>query len=384
MKTPLLILAVSAAFAQPVLAGTSAVADAQAPGAIERHLEKHIIINGLDVLADAAGARATADSWRAWADEFARDMESSFSYLFSDRVGRGKVVKGAPYSAQAVSETNRTLADGNVISKKSTSRVYRDAEGRTRQETLSADGKARSVYIHDPVAGESYTLMPERKRAIVLPRMSMPSFDVKTDEKGRKKIIVGGKEIVVDGKEVTVDGNKRIVIKTHEDDDGDGTNREEVRVQVIRMGDQVTKEITVIPGAPTPPIPPTPPTPPMPPMPPLAGTGSMHLDSAIARGKVTTGTLAAKEIEGVKAEGKSSTTVIAAGEIGNRNPIQVTSETWTSPELQVTLYSRSMDPRYGETLYKLTNIRRGDPQADLFKVPDDYKKSGRGAREGRG
>ena len=384
MKTSLLILAVSAAFAQPALAATSVIAEAQAPGAIEKHidehiekhLERHIIINGVDVLADAAGARASADavrasaeSWRAWADEFARDMESSFTYRFSDRVGRGRVVKGAPYSAQAAIETNRTLADGNVISKQSTSRVYRDGEGRTRQESL-ADGKVRSVYIHDPVAGESYTLLPEMKRATVLPKMSMPSLDAKTDEKGRKKIIVGGKEIVVDG-------NKPIIVTTHEGGEGDGTKREEIRVQVIGMGGHESKEVTIT-------TPPLPPLPPLPPAPPLSRSGSMHLDGAIARGKVTTATLGEKDIEGVKAEGKSSTTVIAAGEIGNRNAIQVTSETWTSPELQVTLYSRSMDPRYGETLYKLTNIRRGEPSADFFKVPDDYRKSGRGAREGRG
>jgi hypothetical protein len=288
-----------------------------------------------------------------------------------------------------VSETNRTLADGNVISKKTASRVYRDGEGRTRQETL-VDGKVRSVYIHDPVAGESYTLTPDRKRALVLPRVSMPSIDVKTDEKGRKKIVINGKEITVNAKDVVIDGDRRVIVKTHEPGDGDGTNREEVRVQVIRMGDQVTREVIVSPGMPVPPAPPVPPMPPLPPsahlqhLPPLAGTGSMHLDNAIARGKVTTGTLAAKDIEGVKAEGKNSSTVIAAGEIGNRNPIQVTSETWTSPELKVTLFSRSVDPRYGETLYRLTNIRRGEPSADLFKVPEDYRKSGRGAREGRG
>ena len=396
MKNPLLILAAVAALAQPAWAARPTAADAQAPAEPEMHFEKHIVINGVDVLADSAQARAaaeaarvSADSWRAWADEFARDMEGSFSYQFSDRVGRGKVVKGAPYSADATSETNRTLADGNVISKRTASRVYRDGEGRTRQETLSADGQVRSVYIHDPVAGESYTLVPGAKRAIVLPRVSMPSVDVKTDEKGRRKVIVNGKEIVADGKEVALDGGKRIVIKTHEDGDGEGPNREEVRVQVIRIGDHVSKEVTVTPGVPTSPAPPAPGAhvvPPLPPIPPMAmpGMGSMHLDGAISRGKVTTGTLAAKEIEGVRAEGKSSTTVIAAGEIGNRNPIQVTSETWTSPELQVTLYSRSMDPRYGETLYKLTNIRRGEPAADLFKVPEDYRKSGRAAREARG
>src|SRR5689334_11482640 len=43
----------------------------------------------------------------------------------------GKTVKGAPYSADAVTETIQTLADGNRIVNRMTSSVYRDSEGRT-------------------------------------------------------------------------------------------------------------------------------------------------------------------------------------------------------------------------------------------------------------
>ena len=71
---------------------------------------------------------------------------------------------------------------------------------------------------------------------------------------------------------------------------------------------------------------------------------------------------------------------IPAGKIGNRNPINVTSETWYSPELQVTVYSRYNDPRTGESIYRLAAIKRVEPAADLFKVPEDYKMRGRGAR----
>src|SRR5215208_3618255 len=46
----------------------------------------------------------------------------------------GKLVKGAPYSAQAVTETVQTLSDGNRIVRKNTAQLYRDAEGRTRRE----------------------------------------------------------------------------------------------------------------------------------------------------------------------------------------------------------------------------------------------------------
>jgi hypothetical protein len=48
-------------------------------------------------------------------------------------------------------------------------------------------------------------------------------------------------------------------------------------------------------------------------------------------------------------------------------------ETWYSPDLQVTVYSRHSDPRTGESVYRLASIRRGEPAPDLFKVPEDYK-----------
>ena len=56
----------------------------------------------------------------------------------------------------------------------------------------------------------------------------------------------------------------------------------------------------------------------------------------------------------------------------NRAPINITSESWYSPELQVTVYSRYNDPRTGESIYRLAGIRRGEPGADLFNVPQEY------------
>ncbi len=50
--------------------------------------------------------------------------------FIAEEVAPGKVVKGAPYSAEAVAETTQTLADGNRIQHKSTAMVYRDGQGR--------------------------------------------------------------------------------------------------------------------------------------------------------------------------------------------------------------------------------------------------------------
>src|ERR1700751_4840767 len=46
----------------------------------------------------------------------------------------GKVVKGAPFSATATSETTETLQDGSVLHRTSQVPMYRDSQGRPRHE----------------------------------------------------------------------------------------------------------------------------------------------------------------------------------------------------------------------------------------------------------
>lgn len=82
--------------------------------------------------------------------------------------------------------------------------------------------------------------------------------------------------------------------------------------------------------------------------------------------------LGQKAIEGVMAEGSRTTTTIPAGKIGNAQAIKVVSEQWFSPDLQVIIMTRHADPRSGETLYRLTNIIRGEQDRSLFEVPADY------------
>src|SRR5438874_1375566 len=61
-------------------------------------------------------------------------MEHTFDFVASEFSFDGKVVKNAPYSAEAVTETTQRLVDGNRITNKMTSNMYRDNEGRTRRE----------------------------------------------------------------------------------------------------------------------------------------------------------------------------------------------------------------------------------------------------------
>jgi hypothetical protein len=82
--------------------------------------------------------------------------------------------------------------------------------------------------------------------------------------------------------------------------------------------------------------------------------------------------LGQQTIEGVLCEGRRATSIITAEEVGNELPITIVNEQWYSPELQVYVLTRQSDPRAGETIYRLTNINRGEPGRELFEVPADY------------
>ena len=86
-----------------------------------------------------------------------------------------KVVTGAPYSAEVSNSVVETLADGNTIHRTSTGRTARDSQGRTYlQETitegpLAQTGPTTLAFITDPVAGYSYELKANTKKANRMP-----------------------------------------------------------------------------------------------------------------------------------------------------------------------------------------------------------------------
>jgi hypothetical protein len=92
----------------------------------------------------------------------------------------------------------------------------------------------------------------------------------------------------------------------------------------------------------------------------------------ITKSDAKTESLGKQTIEGVEAEGTRSTLTIPAGTIGNELPIASTTERWYSSELQTVVMSKRSDPRFGDTVYRLTNIQRGEQPATLFDVPADY------------
>jgi len=86
--------------------------------------------------------------------------------------------------------------------------------------------------------------------------------------------------------------------------------------------------------------------------------------------------LGTKTIEGVKVEGTRVSFAIPVGHIGNDKPIDVVTEKWFSTELQVLVMSRHLDPIAGEHIFKLVNIKRSEPSAEMFAVPAGFRTEG--------
>jgi hypothetical protein len=77
-------------------------------------------------------------------------------------------------------------------------------------------------------------------------------------------------------------------------------------------------------------------------------------------------------IEGLAVQGTRTTSTIPAGRIGNERDILVVDEVWYSRDLQMNLITKRSDPRSGETVLRITNISRSEPDPALFLVPAGY------------
>ena len=250
----------------------------------------------------------------------------------------GKVVTGAPYSAEAVTETIQTLGDGNRIVNRMSSMIYRDSEGRTRREQslkgLGALGAGeepfKTIFINDPVAGVTFALDSRSHTA----HKSVPftfEFNTKKGEGEQFEFRVAP----------GVAANGSVIMNTRPGGVG-GTHVD------LDPPDQFTLRTE-------------------------AGVGETFVfRTKSSNANEVKEQLGKQNIGGVEAEGTRTTVTIAAGEIGNERPIEIVSERWYSPELQLVVMTRHSDPRTGETTYKLTNINRSEPAKSLFEVPSDY------------
>ncbi len=271
--------------------------------------------------------------------------QGGYGVIAVDPVDMGAAVYDAPYSAEAITEVTQVLADGNRIELRTSAAIARNGQGRTRREqsgiplgTFMAPSMQPIVTITDPKSGVHLTLNYEQKVAYRMKPL-----------RGRPATPAGGSAGIMYGS---------AGMMGRPDQDG------LLRDPAFQAGRRVP--------------------PPPPPgslaigvdaeaMPPMMATAAVAGTPLPWDGTVRREVLAAKEMEGVRVEGVRTVMTIPAGSIGNALPIEVVNERWLSPELRVVVMTRRFDPRFGETVYRLTNIVRSEPPPELFRVPADFR-----------
>lgn len=239
------------------------------------------------------------------------------------------VVKGAPFSAEAVSESVQILADGNKITRSSTTKMYRDSEGRFRRESApltnnnptnnpkiaSALGFQGTISIFDPVSNQRFILNPTEKTA----------RKIATFPGAAEGAVIANGQPLSHATKVYIEQDAARRIET----------TAATRANVVVLPSLVATHVE--------------------------GSGPGNTES-----------LGTRNFEGVEAEGTRTVTTFAPGAIGNEREIEIVYERWYSKELQLIVYSRHFDPRFGEQTYRLTNISRSEPDRSLFVPPSDY------------
>jgi len=279
--------------------------------------------------------------------------DNTFVFVSSEMSIDGKLVKGAPYSAQAVNESVQTLPGGNRIVRQNTTTIYRDSEGRTRRDqTISVVGSysaagepAQTTFINDPVAGVNYILDAKNRTA----RKIDVGLRVAAEQKAVEAKMEAMKQKMADRRTGAEDRPSTDVEKI--------ATEKAVVAATAGGGPGIRYEMrTGGPGA----------------GPAMIGGGGGFIMMRDDKKNTRKEELGKQMVEGVEAEGTRYVTTIAAGEIGNEQPIEIVFESWYSPELQTVVMSKHSDPRTGENTYRLTNINRSEPAHSLFEVPADY------------
>jgi hypothetical protein len=262
------------------------------------------------------GAAAAQDTQTVEERTVIKRMLSEAEVLGAKGGFLGAAVKGSPYSGEEITEFTQVLADGTHIHTESQTKVYRDSQGRVRRETPEA------VTIWDPVANASYFLNQKDQTYRQMP-LAVEYFTTRVSKDGAVGV-------------------------------------------AMRVGNGASEAGGVmVSAAPPPPLPPPP------------GGGQVFFAQRLRRtGSSDTPpkSLGRQTIEGLAADGTQQVDTIETGAIGNDRPIQITAERWFSPDLQTVVLTKHNDPRTGEEVFRLTNVSRGEPPANLFSVPAGYQK----------
>lgn len=276
-----------------------------------------------------------------------------------------KTLKGAPFSAEAVNESVQILADGNRIVRRSTTKMYRDSEGRYRREGSPAVGGAAGSYItsvgtsiSDPVGGFRYVLMDSDKSARRMPlglafsgQGSNITLLTTTNKAAQAELAAAGSARQAG----TINTGNGVTVITTDPAKHAAAVKLETETALLAKSAPTVVGATITPGE--------------------HGT-IVHTGSGFYTTSATnteTESLGTRDFHGVNADGTRTVTKIPAGTIGNEREIEVIYERWYSKDLQMIVYSKHSDPRYGDQTYSLTSLSRAEPDSSLFTVPADYK-----------
>ena len=257
-------------------------------------------------------------------------------------------MKNVPFSAEEVNESVQTLADGNRISRSSTGKIYRNSEGRVRREINSGLGgvmgstftiSGGGVSVIDPVMGQKFQLDTELKMARVA--------ELKA---GQEIAIASGVRAIAD------EDKAKLLTKLQTEYQLKGELKAlEPIAPVPSVMAVPSMSTTIAPMA-------------------VQGGGFAYSMGPTSKYETHSEDLGTRDFEGVSAEGSRKITTIPAGAIGNERPIEISYERWFSKDLGMVVYSKNTDPRFGEQIYRMTNIVRAEPDPSLFAVPSGYRK----------
>jgi hypothetical protein len=241
--------------------------------------------------------------------QYERIPEGKIEFFSAEMAGAGEVVTAAPYTATATTESTQVLADGNRIVNKTSSFVARDSQGRTRRETD----------LH-----RIGTMQVDSPKMVFINDPTTHTQYIFTPGGGEATKVIRSEGNWKEGPQI-------------------------IDLRATRERRMKEKVVVNVQGA---------------------HEGQQSKESAE---QVKHEDLGTQTIEGVSAQGKRETVTIPAGEIGNERPIEMVTETWFSPELHTMVLRKHSDPRMGESTYRLTDIKRNEPDASLFQAPAGAK-----------
>jgi hypothetical protein len=214
-------------------------------------------------------------------------------------------VKGVPFSATQTTVREQTLSDGTVIKSTVEVQLWRDSEGRVRAESTVKPKSGDGLQTHVVAVWN-----PADRTGMTWVSGSQP---------GTIATVLHLPELQLNGM---------------------------INAQPSPPAAPTAGALSLLPRSATPAAAPT------------QSTANVHTE-----------TLGPDTISGLEATGTRTTQVVPAGTIDNDRDFTVTSETWTSAELKITVRQTTSDPRTGTVTIELTNIDRSEPDPALFKPP---------------